>query len=369
MIILIVPLFLIIIVIRIFYSSSKTSYIKAKNYTPKFDYEIQAEMKRKVSEEKKEKEDFYKDAEFINKECTCIENFIINDEINTFDLRKLADLNNIQLQIPKAWYPITIKLIKELNNNGWNKEVYCIKEKYATLEFYTNHGYEDTISEIIRGYGYKSQTVCQTCGEKGEIRHSSGWDYVACRKHYLKNRGKITFEDTGFNYEGTFYNWEDIKDRSFENLNHNGKYNSIILEFNKIIVQHAGWSDNKLYISKDTIGFGNLLNYLSKNSYSLKGSYIRNFENIEFCEICGYQSVYFDECECCENSTWTSYLKRWGEKNSEEKKQEYINHLQIDWVLDEGELYEVEQKNYVKNPNYKILFTEGELKDIQNNDF
>ena len=58
MIILIVPLFLIIIVIRIFYSSSKTSYIKAKNYTPKFDYEIQAEMKRKVSEEKKEKEDY-----------------------------------------------------------------------------------------------------------------------------------------------------------------------------------------------------------------------------------------------------------------------------------------------------------------------
>ena len=37
--------------------------------------------------------------------------------------------------------------------------------------------------------------------------------------------------------------------------------------------------------------------------------------------------------------------------------------LQIYWILDEGEIYESQQKNYITNPNYKILFSEEELKE------
>lgn len=351
-----------------FLTPTKSSYHRRHYTTPKFDYEIYSETNKKLAEEKKQIEDFYKDAEFVNKNCTRLEDFIINNEMNSFDLRKLADLNNIRLQIPEAWYPLTIELIKELNTNGWDKKVSCIKEKYARLEFYTGHDYNDPISKIINGYGYKSQTVCQTCGEKGEIRGYSGWDYVDCRKHYLENRGKISVENTGFNHNGNFYEWEDIKDRSFENLDFNGKYGALIIEFNKSQVNHQGWSDNKLYFSKNTIGFGNFLNYLSKNFYSPSHSYIRNFENVDFCEICGYHAVYFGECECCENDSWERYLKKWeyeknNEENNEARKYERIKNLQIDWVLDEGERYESQQKNYLKNPDYKILFNEAELKE------
>src|SRR5690554_651037 len=87
------------------------------------------------------RDNLYKNADFVNKNCTSLEDFIISDEINEFDLRKLADLNQIQLQISEAWYPLTIQLIKELNENGWDKKVSCIKEKYAKLEFYTSHKY------------------------------------------------------------------------------------------------------------------------------------------------------------------------------------------------------------------------------------
>ncbi|HEY6142202.1 MAG TPA: hypothetical protein VIV55_02070 [Flavobacterium sp.] len=370
---------LLILLIRVYFLISNSASKARRNHkTPKYAYEIFSDTnnfytgtKKKLVEERKEIEDFYKDAEFVNKNCTRLEDFIINDEMNSFDLRKLADLNNIRLQIPEAWYPITIELIKELNTNGWDKKVSCIKEKFATLEFYTSHNYEDTISKIIRYYEHKSHITCQTCGEKGEVRNYLGWYYVICRKHYLENRGKITVENTGFNYEGNFYEWTDIKDRSFKDLDFNGNYKSIVIEFNKTQVQHPVRSDNKLYLSIQTIGFGNLLNYLSKNFYSPRHSYIRNYEKVEFCEICGYQSVYFGKCECCENETWealTEALKRSkkeenSEENNEEYKFEYNKNNQIVWTLDEGELFESQQKNYIKNPNYKILFNEAELKE------
>ena len=310
--------------------------------------------------EKSQKEDFYKDADFVNKNCESLDDFIINDDINAFDLRKLADLNGIGLQISKAWYPLTIELIKKLHDNGWDKRVYCIKSKYASLEFYASN--EDHLREIIRDYGYRSQTVCETCGENGEMRSYSGWDYIDCRKHYLEKRGKITIDSEGFCYNGFYYYWDTITDRSFEDLDFNGKYRILIIEFKKDTAENEDLIYGKLYISKNAIGFGNFLSYLSKNFFRLANSYVTKFENVEFCEICGYKAVYLDECECCENYTREGYLKTWrNEENSEEKKFQYIKDRQISWIKDEGEIYETKQKNYMKNPDYKVLFNEDEL--------
>ncbi len=91
--------------------------------------------------ERKEKNRLYREADFINKSCTRLEDFIINEKINAFDLRKLANLNGIDLQISEGWYPLTLELIRELHENGWDKKVSCIKEKYAELRFYTADAY------------------------------------------------------------------------------------------------------------------------------------------------------------------------------------------------------------------------------------
>ncbi|WP_343618418.1 hypothetical protein [Flavobacterium sp.] len=313
--------------------------------------------------ENKQKEDFYKDADFVNKECKNLDDFIINDNINAFDLRKLADLNGIDLQISEAWYPLVIELIKKLYDNGWDKRVDCIKSKYASLEFYSPCKSQSHLYEIIRDYGFISQTVCETCGENGEIRNYSGWDYVDCRKHYLENRGKITTESEGFYYRDFFYPWAAIRDRSFIDLDFNNRYRILVMEFDKKMVQNEDAMYGKLYIQKRAIGFGNLLNYLSKNFYRSKNSYVTKFENVEFCEICGYKAVYFGECECCEYDTRENYLKRWkDEENNEEENREYIKSRQMSWIKDEGEIYESKQKNYIKNPNYKVLFDDDELK-------
>ena len=338
------------------------------------------------------RDNLYKNANFINKNCTSLEDFIINDEINEFDLRKLTDLNQIQLQISEAWYPLTLQLIKELNENGWEKKVSCIKEKYAELKFYLPDDYKnsDKIYEIIQKYEKKSKYICETCGARGEIRHNSGWDYVACRKHYLENRGKIFIENLGFNHNGLSYKWKNVKNIYFEDFDeYQLKYSFLIVEFNKQKVKHQGWTDNKLYISKNLIGCCNFINNLPKSFPNIDINYLKHFENPQFCEICGYKSVYYNECECCENDIWDKNILEWKNSikrfnqdenkykrriefyqekldNKEKYKIKDISYNQIRWVIDEGDIYEKEQKNYLKNPNYKILFSKDEYEEYSN---
>ncbi|RZJ72857.1 hypothetical protein [Flavobacterium sp.] len=303
----------------------------------------------------------YANAEFTNKNCEKLEDFVIDEKMNAFDLRKLADLNEIQLQISQAWYPITIELVKEIHKNGWNKKVSCIKEKYARLEFYADCKYEGTVYNIIEKYGKLSEHVCETCGERGQIRHSSGWDYVACRKHYLENRGKIAGENSGFVHNGNRYDWSDAKNAVFDDFDHNEKFRFLKLEFRKTKVAHAGWMDNKLYVSSKTIGFGKFLSNLPEAIEGLEYAYADKFRSVEYCDICGYEAVYLGECECCENTSWESHQKRWKEK--EEGKCDYIKYRQLWWTLDEGETYESQQKNYPKNPRFQMLFTSEELEE------
>ena len=303
----------------------------------------------------------YQNADFINKNCSSLDDFIINDTINEFDLRKLAELNEIKLQISEGWYPLTLQLIRELNENGWNKKVGCIKEKWARLEFYTQFEPNSQIHNIITKYNRKSENVCETCGERGEIRYNTIWQYVACRKHYLENRGNIILTDKGFIHNGNTHLWNEIDDIYFQDLDFNNNYNFLILQFNSDKIQHQGWTDNKLYISKNTIGFGNFLQNIPRNMPSLDLDYLTHFDHPEFCEICGYKAVFYNKCECCENETWKIYQERFNENDDE--KDSHIAYNQIQWKLDEGEIFESKLKNYPKNPHYKILFTDSDLKE------
>ena len=120
---------------------------------------------------------------YINYDCTNLSDFIINEEINEFDLKKLARLNQIPLDIPEAWYLLVVSLIKELDRYGWDKKVSCIKEKYAGLRFYIKDGQGRKLRRIINHYQRKSEHVCMTCGARGEVKQKLGWFYVACQEH------------------------------------------------------------------------------------------------------------------------------------------------------------------------------------------
>lgn len=312
--------------------------------------------------------DIYENADFINKNCTNLEDFIINDQINEFDLMKLADLNGIQLQIQSGWYAVVIELLKELHANGWNKKVSCIKEKYAGLRFHTDCEYESLLYNITEKYEHKATNTCETCGEPGQTRYNTNWDYAACRKHYLENRGKITVEESGFNYNGNFYQWKDIREASFEDL-HNDKYIFLNIEFHKTKIRHQGWEDQKMYVSRYTIGFGNFLSSIPPSIKNLNYKYIKNFKNVDYCEICGYKAVYFGACECCENEDWSSYQKSWNVKEDEidESKRDHIYHKQLRWARHKDDIYESRQNNYPKNPDLKIVYTDKQLKEYLKN--
>ena len=303
--------------------------------------------------------DKYAPYEFTNKFCKSLDDFIIDDQMTVHDLQVLADLNGIRLEIGGGWYPLVIELVQELNRNGWNKQVSCIKTKYASLRFYS----DTELDEILNEYEERSKTICETCGEPGIVRTRSGWEYVACRKEYLENRSKVSMEDDRFIIKDQVFFWKDVANVSLEGLDHLNRYLYVKIVFFKTSPSGKLLADNELFIFNTAIGFGKFLQNLTLKyeSLSLKfRNYIHDhFTTVDFCEICGYEAVYYDECECCEEYTWHGLTSRLNIHYY--TKEEYIISHQIDWIKDDGELYESQQQNYPKNPDHQIYFTEEDL--------
>ena len=57
-----------------------------------------------------------------------------------------------------------------------------IKEKWGALCIYY-YGGDDEIEGIIRNAEEKSETVCEVCGKKGELRRDRGWHTTLCDEH------------------------------------------------------------------------------------------------------------------------------------------------------------------------------------------
>jgi len=87
-----------------------------------------------------------------------------------------------------GWLQMIHDLIEELIAAGWDKQICQIKEKFGGLRFYINSGSEE-IHDIISRYESLSYTICEVCGETGEIRKDCGWKgsswyKTMCDKHY-----------------------------------------------------------------------------------------------------------------------------------------------------------------------------------------
>lgn len=274
---------------------------------------------------------------------------------------KLADLNGIQLHIQPGWYPLTLELIKELGTLGWNRKVSCIKQKYATLRFYAD--YRDY--KLFEKYERLSEEICETCGERGEVRYDTSWMYVACRKHYMEDHSCVTFaSNTGFIYNDISYNWEDIVYVYFKNKDGEGNYNTIDIVFNKVIRDNGGTLGHRLYVSRKAFGLGHFMRYLPENIPGVDYGFTGKFKQVAFCEICGYEAVYNGYCECCENETY-GHLSE-GLKNTYESRVGYIAFKQMGWALDEGDFYASEMGIYKKTKYYKILYTEEQFDAYKN---
>jgi hypothetical protein len=288
-------------------------------------------------------------SDYLNKDCVNLYDFTISSQLDFHDLKKLCELNNIDLQVSSGWHSILINLLIELDAAGWDRKVSCIKEKYASLKFYTDSSFD----EIIEKFEHISEHTCETCGEKGNKRYNTSWDYVACRKHYLENRGFIELTDNGFDLNGKLFLWKDIVDAIFEDL-YTEKNRLLTLTFKSNTVEHQGWSDNKLYISNGTIGYGVFLGGIPPHFKNLDYLFLNEYRASSPCMICGFMSVYNHVCENCENDEWVN------KENNFWDKEEYIKLHQGWWIEDEGPKYSEYYKNYLKDDSYKIIYQADE---------
>ena len=102
-------------------------------------------------------------------------------------------------EVESGWYPLLYDLIKELVDNGWDKTITQVKEKFGGLRFYIST-YNETLEGIINKYEKLSYQTCEWCGEPGKIRNDIGWYRTLCDNHhkfYINNKIKLSFDFDG----------------------------------------------------------------------------------------------------------------------------------------------------------------------------
>ena len=88
-----------------------------------------------------------------------------------------------------GWYGIIKRLIEDLIELGWDKQICQIKEKFGGLRFYINAG-NDKIYERIGEAENLSYKTCEETGLPGELRTDIGWYRTLSDEEYQKIKEK-----------------------------------------------------------------------------------------------------------------------------------------------------------------------------------
>jgi len=83
--------------------------------------------------------------------------------------------------VDDGWLPLIKKLIEDLIEVGWNKQITQIKEKFGGLRFYISGG-NDEIYKLISKAEEESYTICEVCGKLGKP-NNEGWIKTTCEEH------------------------------------------------------------------------------------------------------------------------------------------------------------------------------------------
>ena len=119
-------------------------------------------------------------------------NYMTNDDFETF-LKSIGGLENGWytgrdpivargfFSVDNGWLGILQRLIVDLIELGWDKQICQVKEKFGGLRFYTN-ATSDEMHDRIRLAEDASYITCEKCGELGELR-GGGWMATLCDEH------------------------------------------------------------------------------------------------------------------------------------------------------------------------------------------
>lgn len=119
-------------------------------------------------------------------------NLMTREEMDAF-LESIGGLNNGYytnrppiksrgfFSVSDGWLGIIKRLIEDLIELGWDKEICQVKEKFGGLRFYINTGSEE-IWQRIQLAESASYITCEKCGELGQVR-GDGWITTLCEEH------------------------------------------------------------------------------------------------------------------------------------------------------------------------------------------
>jgi len=106
--------------------------------------------------------------------------------------------------VPSGWRDLLVELHNTLVLVAPDYRVSQIKEKFGSLRFYDNVGYEgpgeNLATIIVSHFESRSAVTCDVCGEHGKIVEiEKGMPFVAsrCGEHYVENKARgRTYEET-----------------------------------------------------------------------------------------------------------------------------------------------------------------------------
>lgn len=143
------------------------------------------ELQERIRQERKAYyQRIYGDADFVNRDTTQLENFVINNQINGYDIQKLAELNETYVQFLGGWKNLVLDLLRELDAAGWNRKTPMMKEKWGELRFSVGRNADKMLYEITEKYLEKSLQTCYLCDQPGKLREDNPYWQVLCEEHY-----------------------------------------------------------------------------------------------------------------------------------------------------------------------------------------
>lgn len=90
-------------------------------------------------------------------------------------------LKNAVNCVGEGWRDLVIKCYAACFK--YNVPIYQIKEKFGGLRIYTG-GAPQKVADIIDQAEQQSYTICEKCGNPGEVRENGRWLFTLCRECY-----------------------------------------------------------------------------------------------------------------------------------------------------------------------------------------
>lgn len=98
----------------------------------------------------------------------------------------MVGINNVGT----GWHPLIKSLEEELNTISPGYALQQVKEKFGGLRYYAQPAEGTIDTKVIDSFRAaisraeeKSTTVCEECGQPGELKADNGWYHTLCAMH------------------------------------------------------------------------------------------------------------------------------------------------------------------------------------------